>query len=136
MAAVIGTYNYTYGTGAQQNREIRFSRTGVLANTIRAEVYVFGQGPGVGAPTCIVPGNQISVEMESTTQKMHRMMQARAQNQAYSPLPNELFSNLSSNQQDGVMQSIASRHISVTNSNPVIPGGHEVVTSLVISALP
>lgn len=131
MTAVIGTYNYTYGAGYQQNRQIQFSRAGAGANTIQARVFVLNQDGGVGALTSTVPGNQISVEMENNTQKAHRMMLARAQLQDFNPLPDKLLSNLSSNQQDGVMQSLTSRSI-----HPDVPGGHEVVTSLVISALP
>jgi hypothetical protein len=42
MAAILGTYDYTYGAGNQPNRRIQFLRIGTRANTIRAEVFVLG----------------------------------------------------------------------------------------------
>lgn len=123
MAAVIGTYNYTYGAGAQQNRQIQFSRTGAGANTIQAQVFVLNQGGGVGVPTSTVPGNQISVEMESTTTKANAFAIGRALN------PDVLLTNLTTVQQDAIIQSFPNRKVEVVRGHGV-PGGNEVVQRL------
>lgn len=130
MAVVIGTHNYTYGAGNQPNRQIQFSRTGVEPATIQAQVFVLAGGL-IGTQTSTVPGTQINVEMEGTTQKMQRMMQARAQFQDFNPLPDQLLSNLTLAQQNGIMQSLANRSVEVANV-PGVPGGQETVSSLKI----
>jgi hypothetical protein len=135
MAAIIGTYNYTYGAGNEHNRQIQFSRVGPGANTIQAQVYVLNPGNVVGALTSVVPGANIEIEMENTAQKAGRMMLARAQNLPFNDLPNEVLSNLTILPQDAIMYNLASRRISIANNHPLFAGANEVVASLTISAL-
>ena len=131
MAAVIGTYNYTYGDVDQPNRQIQFSRTDLEAGTIQAQVFVLNAGV-VGNITSTVPGNQIDVEMQSTSQKANAMMLARQTNTDFAPIPDQKLSNLTVFQQNALIGSLGTRHISVSNA-PGRPGGLELVTSLTIS---
>ena len=122
MAAVIGTYNYTYGAGDQPNRQIQFSRTGPGAGTIQAQVFVLNSGV-VGNNTSTIPGGQISVEMESTSTKTNALALGRSLN------PSQLLSALTLGQQDGVIGALDTRRIEVTNNVGGL-GGLELVTSL------
>lgn len=121
MAAVIGTYNYTYGAGDQPNRQIQFSRTGAGAGTIQAQVFVLNAGV-VGNITSTVPGNQIDVEMESTSTKANALALGRALN------PNQQLSNLTVLQQNALIGALGARRIEVSNEL----GGLELVESLTI----
>ena len=85
----LARYNYTYGGGNEPNRQVQFSRTGIGPETIQARVVILA-GNGAGAQISIVPGNQIKVEMESTTQKAHKW----AQSGKSESLPKQLLSNL------------------------------------------
>lgn len=125
MAAVIGTYNYTYGAGAQSNRQIQFFRTGLAANTIQAQVFVLNQDGGVGVRTSIVSGDKINVEMESTTSKVNARVVGRALN------PDILLTELNTAQQEGIMQAFPGRKIQVINDTGV-GGGNEIVKRLSI----
>lgn len=135
MAAVIGTYNYTYGAGAQSNRQIQFSRTGLAANTIQAQVFVLNQDGGVGVRTSIVSGDKINVEGESTTSKVNAMVVERALRNARAveknSNPDRLLTNLSTAEQDGIMQAFPGWKVQVTY-NPGVAEGDEVIESLSI----
>ena len=136
MAAVIGTYNYTYGAGNQHNRQIQFSRVGPGANTIQAQVYVLTPGNVVGALTSVVPGANIEIEMENTMEEARRRMLAHAQNLPFNPIANRVLSNLTILEQDAIMHNLANRVIAGDNNHPLVPGGNEVVASMTISELP
>ena len=92
MVAPIGMYNYPYGGGNQLNRQIQFFRPGG-ANTIRAEVHVLAGGVA-GALISKVSGNQISVEMQSTSQKANAMMFERNGGPPFVRVPNRQLSHL------------------------------------------
>ena len=115
MAGIIGTYDYTYGNGTQVNRQIQFSRTGAGPATIQAQIFSFNGGI-IGNLIGTIQGNQIDVEMQSTSQKANAMMLARASGQKYTPIPDAKLSSLSLLQQNGVMGSLSTRRIEVDNT--------------------
>lgn len=125
MEAPLGTYEYTYGAGNLPNRQIQFVRTGERADTIQAQVFVLNQDGSTGKRTSTVYGENIRVEMESTSSKASAYMLGRALH------PNDLLSNLTLDQQNAIIDSFPDRKIEVRNSNG-IPGGLEVVSKLTI----
>lgn len=77
----IATYGYTYGAGNQPNRHVVFYTTPV--GNIQADVYNLNHGIG-STPISTIFGDQISVEMESLSQKLENVSKARALGQSYS----------------------------------------------------
>lgn len=122
MAAVIGTYDYTYGAGNELNRQIQFSRT--PRNEIQARVFVLNAGV-VGLNISTVPGDQITVEMESTSSKANALALGRA------PNPDQVLSALTMPQQNQVIGALGNRRITVGNDVNK-PGNFESVTKLTI----
>jgi hypothetical protein len=121
MAAVIASRNYTYGAGSTHNRQIQFSKT--LSGAFQAKVYVLQAGGALGALTSTVSGDNISVEVESTSTKLIAFRARRTL------APNLLLSKLTETQQKALMSSLASRGIEVMNGIGK-PGGLEVVQRL------
>jgi hypothetical protein len=101
----IGTYNYTYGSGNQPNRQVQFFRPGA-AKTIYAEVYVLNSRGE--------PGTQIS--------RVNKIFVGES-------VPKSLQEHLKV-QQDAIMQSLAGREIKATNDTGIGIGGNEVITQL------
>ena len=125
MAAILGTYDYTYGAGNLPNRQIQFVRVGERADEIQAQVFVLNQDGSTGNRTSTVYGDNIRVEMESTSSKAAAYMVGRALQ------PNVLLSNLTIHQQNAMIDSFPDRQIEVSNSIGKA-GGFEVVTKLKI----
>ena len=108
----IATYDYTYGAGNVHNRQIQFCQ---IDGNIQANVYTLTAAGIAGDPT-VVLGNNIKVEMESTTEKMNRVVVAKAQHQTFHPRPDQFLNKLGIVQQTAVLQSLhpnGSRRIEV-----------------------
>jgi hypothetical protein len=125
MAAALGTYNYTYGVGNHANRQIQFVRPGAGAGTIQAQVFVLNPGPAVGALIATVPGNDINVEMASTTAKV------AARTTGAVLMPDRALSTLTIAEQNALMGDLPNRKITVANDH-LGAGGFETVESLEI----
>ncbi len=123
MAAGVGTYNYTYGAGSQENRQIQFSTT--AGGGFQAQVYILLPTGNLGALLSTILGNQISVEKESTTEKAHLIATGQKAS------AHQLLSALAVTQQNAIIGSLTplgSRRIEVRNT-PIVPG-NETPTSL------
>lgn len=125
MATILGTYDYIYGAGNLPNRQIQFVRTGGRADEIQAQVFVLNQNGSIGNRTSTIYGENIRVEMESTTSKASAYMIGRKLQ------PTALLSHLTIDQQDAIIDSFPHRQIEVRN-NMGQAGGFEVVTKLKI----
>ncbi len=123
MAAGVGTYNYTYGAGSQENRQIQFSRP--AGGGLQARVYILNPAGNLGALLSTIPGTQISVEIENTTQKAHLLTTGQKAS------AHQTLSALSVTTQNAIIGSLAplgSRRIEVRNT-PIVPG-NETPTNL------
>jgi hypothetical protein len=117
---LVATITYNYGASNNpDNRQIDFIRTGG-AGTLQARITVVGQPTAVLG---VIPENKIIVEMESTTQKMNRMI-AERNHQPFNPPPSPRLLSTFPNTtvQDGIITSInanstatGGRRISITN---------------------
>ena len=105
MATTIGTYNYTYGSSNQHNRQVQFSRTDPDPSTIQAGIFVLNEGV-VGSHKSTIPGYQIDVEMQSTSEKMQAMVAARETFTTPISVPNQKLSELSIEGQDILIRSL------------------------------
>lgn len=126
MAAGFGVYNYTYGAGSQENRQIQFSMT--TRGTFQAQVYILLPTGNLGAPLSIIQGDHINIEMENTTQKAHLLATGQKAS------THQLLSSFSGAQQNAIIGSLAplgSRRIAVRNT-PIFPGCTATPTSLLI----
>ncbi|MCA9485793.1 MAG: hypothetical protein KDK71_02500 [Chlamydiia bacterium] len=123
MAATTGSvhrYEYTYGAGADINRRVDFIRPNATAKNVNVVVQGLFHGQWVELNRLV--GNQVIVEMESTTNRFQRMLAQRSGAPVSSPRPDQKLSALSISFQESVLQELGAKQRRLHVEN--MPGGN------------
>ena len=100
----IATYNYRYGGGAEPNRHITFFRSiGTDPKTIKASVEALISGNN--QPISCLSGDQITVEMMSTSEKVQALKLRRDGIEALQK-PDQPLSDLSIDKQNAILEGL------------------------------
>ena len=103
----IGQYRYCYGTANEANREMQFLRH--PDGRIQASIYALftEQGP---KQISTLPGEQIIVEMQTTSEKMEDMMAARrGETPSFVGPPEKTLSSLPPQDQEKIIGTLEPR---------------------------
>lgn len=110
-------YQYTYGAGSCPNREIEFKK---LVETDPATIYieVFAISCGERKKIGFLEGKDITVEMQSTREKVRDLQAARLRNTPYQAPSDKSLSQLSIDEQNNILKNfepIGSWRVSIVN---------------------
>ncbi len=104
MSTVLGTCNYTYGSGSVPNREIRFSRTVAHdPKTIHAKVYAHSNSKEKPVKISELAGHLINVQMANTSEKA-KAFQARRIGHPYSLHSDRKLSEMEDDVQKAILK--------------------------------
>lgn len=101
MSLSISPYGYHYGWSAKKNRQIEFVRPDNDPTKIYAKISALKED---GSWICIsnLQGDEISVQMESTTNKIKKLWEENV----VEPIPNSNLNELSLDEQDAILGSL------------------------------
>ena len=112
---VLATYKYTYGAGSQPNRQIDFVETKDSQNGIQAIVKACTEG--VWTDISCLSGQEINVEMMSTSDKVRAFQQERAGGGTWKT-PDRTLAQMETQQQQAILsqlEPIGPWRIEITN---------------------